>query len=94
MTLTLFIFQFFSRPLIKSSYDYNQLAYKPGSIIEMSTKPSLLLQQHTKQQQQQQQQHIHMQQQHQQQQQQIGRNLSAMLDENNTVICYLEPMSK
>lgn len=23
----------------------------------------------------------------------VGRNLSAMLDENNTVVCYLEPMA-
>lgn len=26
--------------------------------------------------------------------QQIGRNISAMLDENNTVVCYLEPITK
>ncbi|XP_037949530.1 latrophilin Cirl-like isoform X2 [Teleopsis dalmanni] len=29
-----------------------------------------------------------------QQQQPVGRNISAMLDENNTVRCYLEPLSK
>lgn len=31
---------------------------------------------------------------HQQPPQQIGRNISAMLDENNTVVCYLEPITK
>lgn len=36
------------------------------------------------------QQHLH----HQQQQQQPARHLSAMLDENNTVRCYLEPLAK
>ncbi|XP_037051049.1 latrophilin Cirl-like isoform X3 [Bradysia coprophila] len=29
-----------------------------------------------------------------QQQQHVSRNLSAILDENNTVVCYLEPMAK
>lgn len=29
-----------------------------------------------------------------QHQQQTGRHLSAILDDNNTVICYLEPMPK
>lgn len=28
------------------------------------------------------------------QSQQPSRNLSAILDENNTVVCYLEPLSK
>lgn len=37
-------------------------------------------------------QHHHTQQQQQQQQQ--ARHLSAMLDENNTVRCYLEPLAK
>lgn len=31
---------------------------------------------------------------HHPQPQQIGRNISAMLDENNTVVCYLEPITK
>lgn len=41
-----------------------------------------------------QQKHFNPSQQQPQQQQPIGRNISAMLDENNTVRCYLEPLSK
>lgn len=51
--------------------------------------------QQQQQQQLQQQPQQQLQQMHQQQQQQIvGRTLSAMLDENNTVVCYLEPLPK
>lgn len=67
---------------MKSSYDFSQMAG-----------PQQQQQQHQQQHQQQQQQH-HKQGGLQQQQQQLGRNLSAMLDENNTVISYLEPMAK
>ncbi|XP_063705042.1 latrophilin Cirl [Culicoides brevitarsis] len=71
-----------SRPLIKSSYDYNQTAAQAAQAMngqeprQNGNPSSAMPQQRT---------------------QGPGipsRNLSAILDENNTVVCYLEPLSK